>query len=113
MENGDCEIVSLDALTSGRGISISLIKAVVDIASIQCCHRVWLITTNDNTVAIRFYQKIGFVPVTIHRYAIKESRRLKPGIPKKGNGGTPIRDEIELDIAAKGLIGDGFTFHST
>lgn len=98
IENEDCEIVSLDSLESGRGIGSTLIKSVIDLARSENCNRVWLITTNDNTEALRFYQKIGFELVDIHRNAIKESRKLKPEIPEKGNDGIPIRDEIELEI---------------
>lgn len=57
----------------------------------------WLITTNDNTVALRFYQKRGFVLAAIHRNALEESRRLKPSIPLVGIDGIPIRDETELE----------------
>ena len=100
-ENGDCEIVSLDALESGKGIGSALVKAVVDLACTKRCRRIWLITTNDNTGALRFYQKIGFELVTIHRDAIKKSREMKPSIPEKGCDGIPIRDEIELEIRKK------------
>jgi RimJ/RimL family protein N-acetyltransferase len=114
LKNEDCEIVSLDSLESGKGIGTSLINAVVALASSKGCHRVWLITTNDNTAAICFYQKIGFVLVTIHRDAIRESRKLKPGIPERGNDGIPIRDEIELEIRTqwkpnKGMQADART----
>lgn len=98
IENGDCEIVSLDSFESGRGIGSMLIKSVIDLARSENCNRIWLITTNDNTVALRFYQKNGFELVAIHRGAIKVSRKIKPEIPETGNDGIPIRDEIELEI---------------
>jgi RimJ/RimL family protein N-acetyltransferase len=101
LQGGDCEIVSLDSLTPGQGIGTALVKAVVNLAANRGCHRVWLVTTNDNTAAIRFYQKIGFALVAIHRCAITESRRLKPGIPERGSDGIPIRDEIELEIETR------------
>ena len=97
-ENGDCEIISLNSLESGKGIGSDLVNAVVDVACTERCKRVWLITTNDNTGALRFYQKIGFELVAIHRDAIKKSREIKPSIPEEGSGGIPIRDEIELEI---------------
>jgi len=62
------------------------------------CKRLWLITTNDNTLAFRFYQKYGFALVAVHRNAIEKSRRLKPEIPLIGNAGIPLRDEIELEM---------------
>jgi ribosomal protein S18 acetylase RimI-like enzyme len=61
------------------------------------CRRLWLVTTNDNTAALRFYQKRGFVIAGVHRNAIVEARRLKPEIPLVGRNGIAIRDEIELE----------------
>jgi hypothetical protein len=36
--------------------------------------------------------------VAIYRDVIKNSREMKPSIPKKGCDGIPIRDEIELEM---------------
>ena len=96
-DNGSCEVVIIDSLKSGRRIGASLVNAVVDVALTEKCKRVWLITTNDNMEALRFYQKIGFELVAIHRGAINKSRNIKPNIPEKGFDGIPIRDEIELE----------------
>ena len=76
----------------------SLIDAVKEIAAAAGCKRIWLITTNDNTAALRFYQKYGLALVAVHRNAVEASRRLKPEIPLTGNDGIPIRDEIELEM---------------
>lgn len=97
-ENGDCEIISLDSLESGKGIGSALVKAVVDKAINENVKRIWLVTTNDNTGALCFYQKIGFKLVAIHCGAVRKSRKLKPGIPEKGFDGIQITDEIELEI---------------
>ena len=93
----DCELVSLDSTTAGAGIGTALIGAVRAHAIATGCRRVWLITTNDNLAALRFYQRRGFVLVAVHRDAIAESRRLKPQIPLIGAHDIPIRDEIELE----------------
>jgi GNAT superfamily N-acetyltransferase len=98
MRDEEFEIVSLDSLKSGKRIGRSLVNAVLQKASVEGCSRVWLVTTNDNTDALCFYQKVGFKLVAVYRDAIKESRRLKAGIPHIGNDGIPIRDEIELEI---------------
>jgi hypothetical protein len=60
--------------------------------------RLWLITTNDNLHALRFYQRRGLVLVAVHRNAIEQSRKLKPQIPKLGYDNIPVRDEIELEL---------------
>lgn len=93
-----CEIVSLDSLYPNRGIGTALVNAVTTQARRQGCRRLWLITTNDNVNALRFYQKRGFTLVTIHRNALEASRRLKPEIPLIGEHGIPLRDEIELEM---------------
>ena len=60
--------------------------------------RAWLITTNDNLDAIRFYQRRGFTIATVHAGAIEQSRTIKPSIPLVGSYGIPIRDEIEFEM---------------
>jgi hypothetical protein len=58
----------------------------------------WLVTTNDNLEALRFYQRRGFVLSALRAGAVDEARReLKPMIGRVGNFGIPIRDEIELE----------------
>ncbi len=93
-----CEIVSLDSLIADRGIGTSLIEAVKEVAQQGGCTRLWLITTNDNLNALRFYQKRGFALVAVHRNAVEQARKLKPEIPLYGNDGIAIRDEIELEM---------------
>lgn len=93
-----CEIVTLDSLIEGKGIGSRLMDEVIRIAKKSNCRRVWLITTNDNTDALRFYQKRGFLIKAFYPNAIAESRKLKPQIPINGKYGIPIRDEIELEM---------------
>lgn len=97
IDEEDCEIVTLNSEFSNQGLGTQLINKVVDQAKINECKRVWLITTNDNTKAIRFYQKRGFEWVGFHRNSMDESRKLKPEIPKFGNDGIPIKHEIEFE----------------
>ena len=93
-----CEIVTLNSLIEGKGIGRALIDSVKDAASDAGCKRLWLITTNDNTYALKFYQKLGFRVTAYHIDAIEQSRRLKPEIAHIGMDGIPIRDEIELEM---------------
>lgn len=96
--DGACEVVTLDSQRPLHGIGSALIHAVHTWVTEQACHRLWLITTNDNLNALRFYQKRGFVLVAVHREAVTQSRQLKPTIPWLGYDGIPIRDEIELEM---------------
>ncbi len=89
------------AVRSGHrllGIGSALIDAVVSAVKDEGAVEVWLVTTNDNTPAIRFYQRRGFVLCALHRDSIAEARRLKPEIADVGRDGTPIRDEIEFEL---------------
>jgi len=94
-----CEIVTLDSQRPGIGVGTALIGAVRWAAQEAGCRRLWVITTNDNLDALRFYQKRGFVLVAVHRNAVERSRQLKPEIPLSGLYGIPLRDEIELEMS--------------
>ncbi len=94
----EAEVVSIDALRQNRGIGTALLDAVVDVALANDWRRLWLITTNDNTSALRFYQRRGWDLVTVHRDAVDESRRLKPQIPQTGDDDIPIKHELELEL---------------
>lgn len=98
LEGNECEIVTLDSLREAQGIGSALIGAAKEAAKQTGCRRLWLITTNDNLNALRFYQKRGFCLVAVHRNAVNESRKLKPEIPLTGDYGIPLRDEIELEM---------------
>ncbi len=99
IEGDSCEIVTLDSLKQNLGIGSTLIGAVKHVARESECKRLWLVTTNDNLRALRFYQMRGFVLAALHRGAVNESRKFKPEIPLLGMDGIPIRDEIELEMA--------------
>jgi ribosomal protein S18 acetylase RimI-like enzyme len=101
INDGECEIVTLDSECEGQGLGTKLIHAVVEEAKKQDCRRVFLITTNDNLNALGFYQKRGFQLVRIHQDAVTESRKIKPSIPLIGMNNIPLRDEIELEIIMK------------
>ncbi len=94
----ECEIVTLDSIRERAGVGTGLIDAVKEVAVRHKCRRLWVITTNDNTTALRFYQKRGFKLKIIYPDAIAKSRQLKPEIPLLGNDEIPIRDEIELEM---------------
>jgi DNA-3-methyladenine glycosylase I len=95
---GECELVSLDSLREGQGIGSALLARVGQEAASHGCRRLWLITTNDNLDAIRFYHRRGLHLVAVHRDAVNEARRIKPSIPLIGEDGIPIRDELEFEL---------------
>ncbi|MFQ5499924.1 MAG: GNAT family N-acetyltransferase [Candidatus Zixiibacteriota bacterium] len=93
-----CEMVTLDAFEKFSGIGTKLTDAVVRAARNAGCRRLWLMTTNDNLDAIRFYQRRSFTLAAVHINALAESRRLKQAIPEIGQHGIPMRDEIEFEL---------------
>ena len=97
-ENGECEVVTLDSFLEGQGVGSALLNAARDRVISEGCSRLWLITTNDNLRALRFYQKWGLKIAAVHRDAMEESRKIKPEIPAVGKNGIPLRDEIEMEI---------------
>jgi GNAT superfamily N-acetyltransferase len=97
IEDDECELVTLDALTVGGGIGGALVEAVADTARSAGCTRLHLITTNDNLPALRLYQRHGFVIAAVRLDEIEVTRRRKPQIPATGHAGIPIRDELELE----------------
>jgi ribosomal protein S18 acetylase RimI-like enzyme len=98
VEGNDCEIVVLNSFQPNIGIGSALIDAVKTAAKAVQCKRLWLVTTNDNLHALKFYQKQGFELAAIRRGAVDESRKIKPEIPLVGNDDIPLRDELELEI---------------
>lgn len=91
-----CEIVTIDSVREGAGVGGALMAAAAQTARAAGCARLWLVTTNDNMRALRFYQRRGFRIVAVHPGAVDRARQLKPGIPLLGFHGIPLRDELEL-----------------
>ncbi|MFS0749421.1 GNAT family N-acetyltransferase [Oceanobacillus sp. 1P07AA] len=96
INNDKCEIISLDSLEEGKGIGTALLREVEELAKNQKCKVIHLITTNDNLIALKFYQKRAFLLSEILNNAVEKARKLKPEIPLVSDEGIPIRDEIVL-----------------
>ena len=97
-DKNECEIVSIDSALENIGIGSKLINTVIEKAkSLNCC-RVWLITTNDNANAIKFYQKRGFNMSALYLNEVEKSRKVKPQIPLYGIDNIPVLHEIEFEI---------------
>ncbi|HEY7966558.1 MAG TPA: GNAT family N-acetyltransferase [Solirubrobacteraceae bacterium] len=103
IEGRECELVTIEAFQPRRGIGSALMKEVAAAARAQGCARLWLVTTNDNLGALRFYQRRGLAIVAVHRGAVDEARALKPEIPLHGEDGIAIHDEIELELVLTGV----------
>jgi len=95
---GEMEVSALFSLVEGQGAGRKLLDAAAEEAKKRGLHRLWLVTTNDNTRAIRFYQRYGFRLKQVHIGAVNEARKLKPSIPLTGDDGIPVEHEFEFEI---------------
>ena len=92
-----CELLTLHAGLRGNGVGTALVEAVHEAAAEAGCTRLWVVTTNDNLDALRFYQRRGFRLDRLRPGEVDASREhLKPEISTYGDYGIPLRDEIEL-----------------
>ena len=95
--DGNWEIVSIHTEVHRVGVGSALLTAIEKLAEIAGAQRIWLVTTNDNTGALRFYQQAGFDLVALHRDAVTLARAtLKPEIPLEIDG-IELRHELELE----------------
>ncbi|MFC7392851.1 GNAT family N-acetyltransferase [Scopulibacillus cellulosilyticus] len=97
MKQNEIEIISLDSIVENHGVGIRLLNEVINIAGKENIDRVCLVTSNDNTKAMRFFQKRGFKMKALHLNAVHDARKLKPDIPQTGYDGIPIEHEIEFE----------------
>jgi GNAT superfamily N-acetyltransferase len=98
-QDGDeLEVVAIRSLEQRAGIGTPLLLAAEAEAQRLGCVRAWLVTTNDDLDAIRFYQRRGWELAALHRDALDESRRLKPEISEVGEYGIPMRHELEFEL---------------
>ena len=92
------EIVTLNAIDRRVGIGTRLIEASVGVARHFRCREIRLTTTNDNVDALRFYQRRGFRLTELRPGAVDRSRLEKPQIPRTGDYGIPLHDELDLTL---------------
>jgi GNAT superfamily N-acetyltransferase len=96
IDGDSCEVLTVHVAYQWSGIGSALLRGVEWVARDAGCRRLWLITTNDNLDALRFYQRRGFRLARVHVGGIARDRKLKPEIPAIGEYGIFIHDELEL-----------------
>lgn len=100
VDGDSCELLTLHATTRLVGVGTALLTAVREAARDAGCQRMWVVTTNDNVEALRFYQRRGFRLALLRPGAVDRSRQtLKPEIPMSGDHDIPLRDELELEMS--------------
>lgn len=92
-----CEVITLSSRGKAPGTGAALLAAAERHAREQGCRRIYLTTTNDNTNAMRFYQRHGWRLAKLHAGIVDRVRALVPDLPLAGFDGIQIRDEVELE----------------
>ncbi|SCL21806.1 Ribosomal protein S18 acetylase RimI [Micromonospora rhizosphaerae] len=97
LADGGLEVVSLAATAAARGAGSALLAAAEAVALAAGADRLWLVTTNDNLGALRFYQRRGLRIVAVDAGAVDRARQVKPSIPYLGEDDIPLHDELVLE----------------
>ncbi|MBF0209235.1 MAG: GNAT family N-acetyltransferase [Oligoflexia bacterium] len=94
----ECEIVVFEVLAKFNGTGTMILNQFLEMAKNNGCSRIFLMTTNDNLDALRFYQRRGFTICGIHLNSVAAARKVKPKISLLGDYNIPVRDEIDLEL---------------
>ena len=98
IDNRGLEIIVFEIFEKFRGLGTRFLDRVKEIARSRGITRIFLMTTNDNLDALRFYQKRGFHLCALHVNSVEVSRKMKPTIGHVGDYGIPVRDELDLEL---------------
>jgi 2-oxo-4-hydroxy-4-carboxy--5-ureidoimidazoline (OHCU) decarboxylase/GNAT superfamily N-acetyltransferase len=99
LDGDQMEALTVHAQASGHGAGSALLAAAVEEARRAGARRLWLVTTNDNLHAIRFYLRRGMHVARVHEGAVDRDRELKPEMARvNGENGIPMRDLVEFEL---------------
>ncbi|MCZ8185269.1 MAG: GNAT family N-acetyltransferase [Beijerinckiaceae bacterium] len=90
--------LTIDSFVEHKGIGRLLLDFVIEQGRNQGARSLRVLTTNDNTPALRYFQKRGFRIVAFYPGAIAIYRPVFMTLPEIGVDGIPVRDAIELEI---------------
>ena len=98
------EVLTLHSVIPGRGAGSLLLATALEVAIASDAPRLWLVTTNDNLGAIRFYIHRGMRVAAVHAGGVDADRAvLKPQIPATNpDNRIPIRDYVEFELILDG-----------
>ena len=89
------ELLAIATVHPGQGVGSTLMEHCEKLARSRGNPSIWLVTTNDNLDAMRFYQRRGYFLESLTKDAFEVVKRIK-GITGEvlGNFDIPIRDEL-------------------
>ena len=95
-EGDEVNLVMFNVLLrwQGRGVGRELVMAVADQARTEGVKRVVAATSNDDLLALEFYQRLGFTITEVLVGKLVEHH----GKVELGFAGIPVRDEIHLEL---------------
>lgn len=94
------EVLTLHSEVRGVGAGTRLLETALRVAVASHAPRLWLVTTNDNVNAIRWYLRRGMHVAGVHPGGADADRaRIKPEIPRTNpESGILVRDYVELEL---------------
>jgi GNAT superfamily N-acetyltransferase len=97
LEGNVLYMFTLNNITEQRGVGVTLLGAMMQLARDKKAPLIRVIVTNDNLKALGFYQRRGFRIIAVYPGAVDTIRAANPNVPMMGADRIPIRDEIELE----------------
>ncbi|NMC83594.1 MAG: GNAT family N-acetyltransferase [Armatimonadetes bacterium] len=88
----ELRILVVDRSFRRQGLASRILLELRDLAKQRGLRRIVLFTSNDNTPAIRLYQKIGFRLKALYPGRLERKR----GCVRLGVDDIPIRDDVEM-----------------
>ena len=94
------EVLTLHSETQGVGAGTRLLETALRVAEASHAPRLWLVTTNDNLDAIRWYLRRGMTVAAVHAGAVERDRATvtPPIAAANPANGIALRDLVELEI---------------
>lgn len=89
--------LTVDNFSDVRGVGKALLERIGEIGREKGARVIRVLTTNDNTPSLRYFQKLGFRIVALYPGAVMIYRTVARNLPEIGVDGIPVRDAIELE----------------
>lgn len=99
MQRNTILALTVDNFSTIAGVGKALLEHLMALGRDAGMTTLRTMTTNDNTPALRYFQKRGFRLVAFYPGAIATYRTFASSLPEIGVDGIPVRDAIELEIA--------------
>jgi ribosomal protein S18 acetylase RimI-like enzyme len=97
IDGDSAEIITIEAVEQGSHLGGRLLDAAEAKLRERGVKRVVVTTTNDNLRAQAFYMRRGYRLFRIELDGMDRVRALKPGVPRTGHEGLPLRDMWEFE----------------